>query len=88
MARVVPAASSSSTTTTSSMTVTSVTGLVNPMAALDEAFAAVARVVRPGAYAVVAVQNRRIGDRFVPLAWDAACVLGRRPTLGDERVHL
>ncbi|KUN06004.1 hypothetical protein AQI95_13840 [Streptomyces yokosukanensis] len=56
--------------------------------ALDEAFAAVARVMRPGAYAVVAVQNRRIADRFVPLAWDAARVLGRHLTLGDERIHL
>ncbi|WP_327289906.1 TRM11 family SAM-dependent methyltransferase [Streptomyces sp. NBC_01198] len=58
------------------------------LAALDEAFTAVARVMRPGAYAVVAVQNRRIADRFVPLAWDAARVLGRHLTLGDERVHL
>ncbi|MFH0172701.1 TRM11 family SAM-dependent methyltransferase [Streptomyces cacaoi] len=58
------------------------------LAALDETFAAVARVMRPGAYAVVAVQNRRLADRFVPLAWDAARVLGRHLTLGDERVHL
>ncbi|WP_344467312.1 TRM11 family SAM-dependent methyltransferase [Kitasatospora kazusensis] len=58
------------------------------LAALDEAFAAVANVMRPGAHAVIAVQNRRIADRFVPLAWDAARVLGRHLTLGDERVHL
>ncbi|WP_329182467.1 TRM11 family SAM-dependent methyltransferase [Streptomyces sp. NBC_01477] len=58
------------------------------LAALDEIFAAVARVMRPGAYAVIAVQNRRIADRFVPLAWDASRVLGRHLTLGDERVHL
>lgn len=58
------------------------------LTALDEAFTAIAGVMRPGAYAVIAVQNRRIGDRFVPLAWDAARVLGRHLTLGDERVHL
>ncbi|WP_147266761.1 TRM11 family SAM-dependent methyltransferase [Streptomyces diacarni] len=58
------------------------------LAALDEAFAAIAAVMRPGAHAVIAVQNRRIADRFVPLAWDAARVLGRHLTLGDERVHL
>ncbi|MGW6391726.1 hypothetical protein ACWFR1_14735 [Streptomyces sp. NPDC055103] len=56
--------------------------------ALDEAFAAIARTMRPGARAVIAVQNRRIADRFVPLAWDAARVLGRHLTLGDERIHL
>ncbi|WP_441246977.1 TRM11 family SAM-dependent methyltransferase [Kitasatospora sp. McL0602] len=58
------------------------------LGALDEAFAAIAAVMRPGAHAVIAVQNRRIADRFVPLAWDAARVLGRHLTLGDERVHL
>ncbi|CCK32354.1 hypothetical protein BN159_7975 [Streptomyces davaonensis JCM 4913] len=58
------------------------------LATLDEAFAAVAQVMRPGAHAVIAVQNRRIADRFVPLAWDAARALGRHLTLGDERVHL
>jgi hypothetical protein len=56
--------------------------------ALDEAFAAVAVTMRQGAHAVIAVQNRRINDRFVPLAWDAARVLGRHLTLGDERIHL
>ncbi|WP_216854729.1 TRM11 family SAM-dependent methyltransferase [Streptomyces pacificus] len=58
------------------------------LGALDEAFGAIAGTMRPGARAVVAVQNRRIADRFVPLAWDAARVLGRHLTLGDERVHL
>ncbi|MEI7029447.1 DNA methyltransferase [Streptomyces pratensis] len=58
------------------------------LAALDETFAAVAGVMRPGAYAVIAVQNRRVGGSFVPLAWDASRVLGRHLTLGDERVHL
>jgi len=56
--------------------------------ALDEAFEAIAGVMRPGAYAVIAVQNRRINGEFVPLAWDAARVLGRHLTLGDERIHL
>jgi len=56
--------------------------------ALDEAFAAIADVMRPGAHAVIAVQNRRIAGAFVPLAWDASRVLGRHLTLGDERVHL
>ncbi|MEV6209057.1 DNA methyltransferase [Kitasatospora sp. NPDC051914] len=58
------------------------------LAALDEAFAAIAQTMRPGARAVIAVQNRRIADRFVPLAWDAARVLGHHLTLGDERIHL
>ncbi|MFE3637050.1 TRM11 family SAM-dependent methyltransferase [Streptomyces sp. NPDC059168] len=58
------------------------------LAALDEAFEAIANVMRPGAHAVIAVQNRRIAGGFVPLAWDAARVLGRHLTLGDERVHL
>jgi DNA modification methylase len=58
------------------------------LTALDEVFAAVAGVMRPGAHAVIAVQNRRVAGRFVPLAWDAARVLGRHLTLGDERVHL
>lgn len=58
------------------------------LTALDEAFAAIAKVMRSGAYAVIAVQNRRLSNVFVPLAWDAARVLGRHLTLGDERVHL
>ncbi|MFB7248329.1 TRM11 family SAM-dependent methyltransferase [Streptomyces populi] len=56
--------------------------------ALDEAFTRIAQVMRPGAHAVIAVQNRRIEGAFVPLAWDAARVLSRRLTLGDERIHL
>jgi SAM-dependent methyltransferase len=60
----------------------------NYLAALDEAFAAIAAAMRPGAYAVIAVQNRRLAGKHVPLAWDAARVLGRHLTLGDERVHL
>ncbi|MFJ9411811.1 TRM11 family SAM-dependent methyltransferase [Streptomyces sp. NPDC101393] len=55
---------------------------------LDEAFGAIAKVMRSGAHAVIAVQNRRLDGTFVPLAWDAARVLGRHLTLGDERVHL
>lgn len=58
------------------------------LGALDEAFGAIASVMRPGAHAVIAVQNRRIAGAFIPLAWDAARVLGRHLTLGDERVHL
>ncbi|KDN83871.1 DNA methyltransferase [Kitasatospora cheerisanensis] len=58
------------------------------LGALDEAFGAIARTMRPGARAVIAVQNRRLAGRFVPLAWDAARVLGRHLTLGDERIHL
>ncbi|WP_370947160.1 TRM11 family methyltransferase [Amycolatopsis sp. cg5] len=56
--------------------------------ALDEAFAAIARTMRVGAHAVIAVQNRRLAGKFVPLAWDASAVLGRHLTLGDERIHL
>lgn len=58
------------------------------LSALDETFAAIADVMRPGAYAVIAVQNRRVAGSFVPLAWDASRVLGRHLTLGDERIHL
>ncbi|MGW5051344.1 DNA methyltransferase [Actinokineospora sp. NPDC004072] len=58
------------------------------LAALDEAFAAIARTMRSGAHAVICVQNRRIAGKFVPLAWDAAAVLGKHLTLGDERIHL
>ncbi len=58
------------------------------LGALDEAFGAIAVTMRPGARAVIAVQNRRIAGRFVPLAGDAARVLGRHLTLGDERIHL
>ncbi|WP_432839349.1 TRM11 family SAM-dependent methyltransferase [Dactylosporangium sp. CA-092794] len=58
------------------------------LGALDEVFAALATVLRPGGIAVVCAQNRRIADRFVPLAWDTARVLGQHLTLGDERVHL
>ncbi|AWK10737.1 methyltransferase domain-containing protein [Streptomyces spongiicola] len=63
-------------------------GYEDYLGALDEAFGAIAETMRPGARAVIAVQNRRIDDRFVPLAWDAARVLGRHLTLGDERIHL
>ncbi len=58
------------------------------LGAIDDAFAQVARVLRPGGHAVVCVQNRRLAGRFVPLAWDAARVLGRHLVLGDERIHL
>lgn len=58
------------------------------LTALDHAFHALARVLKRGAYAVVAVQNRRVADRFVPLAWDVGRVLGAHLTLGDERIHL
>ncbi|HKS46140.1 MAG TPA: DNA methyltransferase [Amycolatopsis sp.] len=58
------------------------------LGALDDVFASMARVMRPGAHAVVCVHNRRIAGRFVPLAWDTSRVLGRHLTLGDERIHL
>ncbi len=58
------------------------------LSALDDAFAAVATVLRSGGHAVVSAQNRRVSGRFVPLAWDAARILGRYLTLGDERIHL
>jgi len=58
------------------------------LTALDEAFAAVARTLRPGGRMVVSAQNRRVDGAFVPMAWDAARILGRYLTLGDERVHL
>ncbi|MFE6895070.1 TRM11 family SAM-dependent methyltransferase [Streptomyces sp. NPDC057694] len=58
------------------------------LGALEEAFTRIARVMRPGAHAVIAVQNRRIDGAFVPLAWDAGRVLARHLTLGDERIHL
>ncbi|GIF16724.1 TRM11 family SAM-dependent methyltransferase [Actinoplanes teichomyceticus] len=58
------------------------------LAAVDEAFTALTATLRPGAYAVVAVQNRRLAGAFVPLAWDVGRLLGRHLTLGDERIHL
>jgi DNA modification methylase len=58
------------------------------LAALDDVFLSMSRVMRPGAHAVVCVHNRRIADRFVPLAWDTSRVLGRHLVLGDERIHL
>jgi DNA modification methylase len=58
------------------------------LAALDDAVAAFTRIMRPGAHAVISVQNRRVGNRFVPLAWDTARLLSRYLTLGDERIHL
>jgi DNA modification methylase len=63
-------------------------GYEDYLGALDDVFAQMARVLRPGAYAVICVQNRRVAGRFVPLAWDAARVLGRHLVLGDERIHL
>jgi DNA modification methylase len=58
------------------------------LGALDDAFAAMATVLRSGAHMAVSVQNRRFDSRFVPLAWDAARILSRYLTLGDERIHL
>ncbi|MEU7905072.1 DNA methyltransferase [Actinoplanes sp. NPDC049118] len=58
------------------------------LGAIEDVFAQLARVLKPGAHAVICVQNRRVAGRFVPLAWDAARVLGRHLVLGDERIHL
>lgn len=58
------------------------------LTAIDHAIRALARTMKSGAYAVIAVQNRRVADRFLPLAWDVGRVLGGHLTLGDERIHL
>jgi hypothetical protein len=58
------------------------------LTALDHTFRALARVMKRHAYAVIAVQNRRVADKFVPLAWDVGRVLSGHFTLGDERIHL
>jgi len=69
-------------------TLYALTGYEDYLSALEDVFAGMARVMKPGAHAVVCVHNRRINDRFVPLAWDTSKVLGRHLELGDERIHL
>jgi len=49
-------------------------------------FAALKPVLRDGGYLVAMAENLRIGQHFVPLAWDVARLLAERFELVDERV--
>ncbi|MDR5660908.1 DNA methyltransferase [Burkholderia cenocepacia] len=49
-------------------------------------FAGVHALLEPGGWCIAMAQNLRIGDRFVPLAWDVARLLGERFVLHEERV--
>jgi hypothetical protein len=53
---------------------------------LRDVFAGVHAVLEPGAWCVAMAQNLRLGDAFVPLAWDLARLLGERFVLHEERV--
>ena len=53
---------------------------------LRDVFVAVHRLLEPGGWCVVMAQNLRLGQRFVPLAWDLARLLGERFALIDERI--
>jgi len=53
---------------------------------LRDVFAGVHAVLEPGAWCVAMAQNLRLGNAFVPLAWDLARLLGERFVLHEERV--
>lgn len=51
-------------------------------------FKALKPVVREGGYVIVMAENLRIGQHFVPMAWDVARILSERYDLVDERILL
>lgn len=53
---------------------------------LRDVFFGVHALLEPGGWCVAMAQNLRLGDHFVPLAWDVARLLGERFTLHEERV--
>ena len=53
---------------------------------LREVFAGAHALLEPGGWCVAMAQNLRLGDTFVPLAWDLARLLGERFVLHEERV--
>lgn len=56
------------------------------LAIMNDVFADVARVLKPGAYFIAMAENLRIGDQFVPLAWDCGRLLQKHFVMGDERI--
>lgn len=56
------------------------------LAIMNDVFADVARVLKPGAYFIAMAENLRIGDQFVPLAWDCGRLLQQHFVMGDERI--
>lgn len=53
---------------------------------LREVFLGVHRLLAPDGWCIVMSQNLRLGDTFVPQAWDVARLLGDRFHLHDERI--
>ncbi len=53
---------------------------------LREVFHGAHALLEPGGWCVAMAQNLRLGDTFVPLAWDLARLLGERFTLHEERL--
>ena len=53
---------------------------------LRDVFFGVHALLQPGGWCVAMAQNLRLGDTFVPLAWDLARLLAERFTLHEERV--
>ena len=53
---------------------------------LRDVFFGVHALLEPGGWCVAMAQNLRLGDTFVPLAWDLARLLAERFTLHEERV--
>jgi hypothetical protein len=55
---------------------------------LHDIFSAVHKTMAPGGHVVVMVQNLKLGDRAVPMAWDAARVLSGIFVAREERILL
>ena len=53
---------------------------------LRDVFHGVHALLEPGGWCIAMAQNLRLGDAFVPLAWDLARLLGERFTLHEERL--
>lgn len=53
---------------------------------LRDVFSGVHALLEPGGWCIAMAQNLRLGDTFVPLAWDLARLLAERFTLHEERV--
>lgn len=53
---------------------------------LRDVFVAVHELLEPEGWCIVMAENLRLGEHFVPLAWDVARLLGERFVLHEERV--
>ena len=53
---------------------------------LRDVFHGVHDLLEPGGWCIAMAQNLRLGDTFVPLAWDLARLLGERFVLCEERL--